>query len=236
MAEEIEEMLLHEQVLLMALKDQKGTIEFRAGDYPYAVAGALLAELLLNRCLRSARNEEGDPLIELADATPLGEPLLDESLDLIEQTGEPRTAARWIDRLSRIEALKHKVALGLCRKGVLKDSEEKVLLFFTRKIYPEVNPDPEHVMVEHLRRAIFSEKMEHDPRTAILLSLTVPTGLLAIHFDADDLKKRQERIRQIADGTLLVGGTDLEVNAVRWIYRGMHEIIRKSALSSPVNP
>ena len=38
---------LHEQLLLLALRDDKGTPESRAGQYGFAMAGAMLAVVAL---------------------------------------------------------------------------------------------------------------------------------------------------------------------------------------------
>lgn len=40
-------LFLHEDVLLLAFKDQKGSIDYRAGSFLNVIAGAILAELLL---------------------------------------------------------------------------------------------------------------------------------------------------------------------------------------------
>ena len=38
---------LHEEVLLLALRDKKGTIDHRAGQFLNVIAGGILAELLI---------------------------------------------------------------------------------------------------------------------------------------------------------------------------------------------
>ena len=42
---------LHEEIVLLALRDQEGTFQ-PAGRYPYAIGGALLAELLFAQRIR----------------------------------------------------------------------------------------------------------------------------------------------------------------------------------------
>ncbi len=44
-----DELGLHEEILLLALQDRKGTVESKAGMYTYALGGALLAELTLGK-------------------------------------------------------------------------------------------------------------------------------------------------------------------------------------------
>ena len=53
------ELHLHEEVLLLALRDREGTIA-SGTHYQYAIAGALLAELLLEeRCVVDAEGRKG---------------------------------------------------------------------------------------------------------------------------------------------------------------------------------
>ena len=58
-------------------------------------------------------------------------------------------------------------------------------------------------MVDRLRRAIFSDSREIEPRTVILISLAKSADLLSIPFDKSDLKRRKERIKKIAEGEIL---------------------------------
>ena len=58
-------------------------------------------------------------------------------------------------------------------------------------------------MVDRLRRAIFSDSRDIEPRTVILLSLAKSADLLSIPFEKRDLKRRKERIKKITEGDLL---------------------------------
>jgi hypothetical protein len=171
---------LHEELLLLALKDAKGTIESRAAMYQYALGGAILAELLLDG--RIVVGEDKKKLVDFVHGPLLREPLLDECLDLIGSAKRRRRATDWVRRFARIKDLKHRVAQSLCRRGILHASEDKVLWLFTRRIYPERDPVPEQRIVERLSQVIFGDELEVDARDAILLALASGTGMLPIHF------------------------------------------------------
>ena len=79
---------------------------------------------------------------------------------------------------------------------------KKILLLFTRKIYPEVNPVPERELIRRLENAIFTDTRDIDPRTVVLLSLANSTGLLKMAFDKKKLKGRKARIKQIIEGEM----------------------------------
>ncbi len=199
--------------MLLALRDEKGTIESKADMYQYALGGALLSELLLAGCVRLG--EDKKKRIELVQPKAFSDPVLDECLNLIAAAKRRRTAADWVSRFASLKKLKERVAQGLCRRGILKESEDKVLLIFTRKIYPTIDPRPEKRLIEQLRKAIFTETARLDPQTAVLLSLAHGTGMLPIHFDKKKLKSRKRHIEQITKSEAVGAATREAVEAVQ---------------------
>ncbi len=204
---------LHEEILLLALRDHKGTIENRAAMYKIALGGAMLAELMLEN--RIAIGSDKKNPVELVDRKGLGDPLLDECLGLIAGAKRRKRASAWISRFSNLSRLKHRVAEGLCRKGILKDSEDKILLFFTRKLYPTIDPAPERALIARLRRAVNGESLTMKPRIGILVALAHATGLLRVHFDRSELKARRKRLETIAKGDIIGGAAGEAVRAAQ---------------------
>ena len=205
------DLYLHEQVLLLALRDEKGTVESRAGWYSLAMGGAILSELLLAG--RIAVSEGKKDLVDLTDPAPLHEPQLDECLDLVANAKRRRSATRWVQKFAGLKRLRHRIAEGLCRRGILKDSEDRILLLFTRKAYPTVDPGPERRLLEALREAIFGDSDHVDPRTTILASVADATGLLRPHFGKKELKAAKPRLEQLANGDLASAATRAAVQA-----------------------
>ena len=194
-----EDLHLHEQLMLLALRDEKGTLESKASMYGFALGGALLAELSLRGRIRIG---EGKPLVDLVDRATLGEPVLDDCVQMIATAKRRAKAATWVQRFANMKRLRHRVAEGLCRRGILRDDEDKVLLFFTRKLYPTINPGPERRLVDRLRTAVFSDAARPDPDTAIVAALANAAGMLPIHFDKKDLKRRKKHLERITEGTM----------------------------------
>jgi len=193
-------LFLYEEILLLALQDEEGTIA-SGTMYQYAIGAALLAELLLSKRIE-VEQQSKRKLVNLIDPTPLGEPLIDECLNKISSAKRRAVLQTWVSRFASIKNLKHRVAGQLCKQGILKADEDKVLLLFTRKIYPEINPVPERELIRRLEYAIFTEARDIDPRTIVLLSLADSTGLLKIVFDKKKLKGRKARIKQIVNGEI----------------------------------
>ena len=106
----------------------------------------------------------------------------------------------WVSKFAGLKNLKHRIATQLYERGILQVAEDKVFLFFTRKIYPEINPEPEKALIERLRNAIFTNTMDKDPWTVILLSLANSAGRLKLGFDKKEPRSRKARIKQIVHG------------------------------------
>jgi hypothetical protein len=107
------------------------------------------------------------------------------------------------------------VAEQLARRGILRVEEDKVLGIFTRRIYPEVDPQPEREIIERLREVIFGESREIDPRTVILLSLAAAADLLKLVFDRKELRGREARTQQIVNGEMTGKATREAIEAMR---------------------
>jgi hypothetical protein len=191
---------LHEEVLLLALRDDEGTIA-PGTMYQYAIAGALLAELVLRRRV-TVESPGRKQLARVIDAKPTGAPLLDECLQKMSEA-KPKKLSDWVGRFANIRSLKHRVAERLCDRGVLHQEEGKILLLFTRRVYPETDPRPEQEIIDRLRRAVFTDARDVDPRTAVLVSLADRTGVLKVIFDKKELRRRKQRIEQVVNGEVM---------------------------------
>jgi hypothetical protein len=191
-------LFLHEEIMLLALRDAEGTIPAGA-CYTYAVAGAVLADLLMSHRI-AIEATRWRRLVTLVSRTSLGEPFIDECLGRIAAAKRRASLGTWVSRIAGTANLKHRAAEHLCKRGILRADTGKILLVFTRRIYPEVNPEPERSLIERLNRAIFTDAQDVDPRTAALVSLANSADLLGLVFDRRELRRRKARIKQIAGG------------------------------------
>ncbi len=190
---------LYEELMLLALSDERGTIS-ETTNWPYAVVGGVLAELLLAGRLRTVSGDDGGTRVEVVDATPVGEPLLDEAQERLAKKGKPVDMADWLGTFAGLSGLQRRVAERLVERGILRMEKERVLLLFHQTVYPELDPKPEREVIARLERAIFTDEPEIDSRTAILVALAQAGGLLPIVFDAETLADRTERIEEITAG------------------------------------
>ncbi|MCC7387644.1 MAG: GPP34 family phosphoprotein [Phycisphaerales bacterium] len=184
---------IYQQVLLLCLRDDRGTT---LGPWArIAVAGGLLADLLLADRV-SLQGKRG--LVTLGCEEPLGDPVLDECLSQIANATRRASPQRWVTRLATKPRF-HSAAQRLCDLGVLRMSNESVLLLFSRRVYPEIDPGPEGEVLDRLRTAIFTDGPT-DARTAVLLSIASAAELLGYHFPKKDLRARKSRIKAVGSG------------------------------------
>jgi len=186
--------------MLLALRDEEGTIA-SGTMYKYAIGAAVLSELLLNKRI-AVEESKKKKFVNLVSSQLFGEPLIDQCLEKISNAKRRASLQTWVSRFASVKNLKHRVARQLCERGILRAAEDTILLLFARKIYPEVNPEPERRLIERLRQAIFTDSRDVDPRTVVLVSLANSTGLLKVVFDKKKLKARKARIKEISEGDI----------------------------------
>jgi hypothetical protein len=208
---------LHEQVALLALRNDRGTVPGNV-MYAQAAGAALLAELLLRNRLRSVDNPRGAEaprLVEVADSSSSGDELLDECLRKVCDAKRRSSLTTWVQTFARLKRLHARIAARLVQKGVLKAEEIRFLGLFKQQVYPEFDPRWEREIVARLGRAIDSDVPLDDGRTAVLLAIAHPAGLLVNHFDKPKLKARKARIEAIGRGEAVGQATSEAIQATQ---------------------
>jgi hypothetical protein len=190
------DLTLHEELLLLALDDDSGTVVSGAW-WRMALAGALLTELTLRGAI--ALDADGKK-VRARSAAAQADDLLDEALRTIRERSKPRKIGTWLQKLSGMDDLKRRAAARLCERGVLAPREDTVLLFFKREVFPATDPGPERALVERLRRALLHDRGPVDPRTAAVVALAHHTGLLKGVLDKKERKAAKARIEEVASG------------------------------------
>lgn len=207
-----EALALYEELMLLTFKDKEGTVAGGA-MYQYAIGGALIAELVMSERV-TIRKDAKRHFLSVVDPTPLSDPLVDEWLASMASSTKERQVSEWVAEIAGTSKLKQRVAEQLCRRGILRTDEDKVLWIFTRKIYPELDPKPERELIARLETAIFSDE-EVDPRTAVLAAVAHNCGILPVVFDKKRIEERKDRISKIADGSVAAGATAEAIAAMQ---------------------
>jgi hypothetical protein len=204
---------VHEEIMLLALHDEKGTVASGTW-YNLALGGAILSELLL-RGIVEVESAGKKSFLKLLNKKFTGDDALDAAIEKISKAKRRATLETWVSRLSGIRDLRHRVARLLCKREILRADEKQILLFFKQRIYPERNHGPEQKVIARLSDAIFGNGQKTDPRTIVLLSLAHSSDLLKVLFDKKELKSRKSHIEQLADGNTLGDATKAAVQSAQ---------------------
>ena len=205
---------LHEEILLLVLRDQEGTVA-SGPEFEYAMGGGILAELLLEDRLKIelTGKRKRKSVVRLNSSTPMSDEVIDECLEKVRAASKPRSPQHWVTKFAETKHLKQRVAARLCDLGILRAEEEKVLWLFSRETFPEVDHTAEAEIVARLEEAIFSDGTDIDVRTILLASLANSAGLLRLVFDKERLKGREKRIKKLAEGEVVGQATSEAIQA-----------------------
>jgi hypothetical protein len=182
--------------------------------FQQAVGGAILAELILEGRLKTVVDGRST-YATVVDPTPLDDDVLDDCLERVATASRRGKLATWVQRFGGMKGVKHRVAASLVRKGILREDEGRVMLLFTRRLYPELDPVHERRIVERIEAAISSDTATVDPRTTVLIALAHHAGLLKVNIDRARLRARRDRVRSIIKGDAVGNATKQAVEATQ---------------------
>lgn len=205
------DLLLAEEVLLLVLDDEKGTVDWRAGNYQLALGAALISELLLMNCVEI---DDSKKHLVSCQSTDVQHPVLKEAVELVAQSEKQKPLQYWVTKFAQIKQLKQRLADELVQQRVLKKDEKDFLLFFTRTVFPERTGSVEDSIKKRVDEALYSDN-EIEPRTGVLLSLLSTTGILNIYYGSKERKERKQRIKSIVDGSCIAKETGKVVESIQ---------------------
>lgn len=187
------EILLPEALLLLALDDERGAVLPQARiALDFGLAGALLMELALRGALR---NEGGKLSIHGDQAMP-AEPLLAETCRMLHE--KPGKDARyWVHHLPRgLHGLRQRLLDGLVAKGTLQRKERRVMLVFPVQRYPERDPGVEGDLRQHLDNVLLRDETPQ-PRIGMLVALAESCRLLQALYGRADRSRVKKRVKAL---------------------------------------
>lgn len=187
---------LPESLMLLAADDESGRISSQMRATEYGAAGAVLLELLFAGRLA---NTEGK--IELLSDAATGDPVLDNAIFLIGESGKRHDAKHWVRKIADA-GVKDQLLDGLTERDILRHVPQRLLWVIPDDRYLVENPQPEEDLRDSLR-AVVLETREPDARSAALIALLKATDLTGAVFSKAERKAAKSRIDAIANGDLV---------------------------------
>lgn len=213
------DLLLAEELLLIALDDEKGWS--RNSRLELGLAGALLEDLGRAGALRSDGNR-----LHVVDTAAPEHPLLARTHEVMAGSGKPRGAKAWLDRLPRrLKPITATVAAGLVQRGVLTEQRHKLFGVFPSPRFPEADPEPERRIRERLTAVLVGHRRPEE-RDALLFGLLVALEMISDLVEWSQRRAARERAKEIADG----GTTDDAV--ARAVHQQMRTALAAKAAAA----
>jgi hypothetical protein len=169
-----DEMLIVEDLMLLLLKDEDGSVALEVG-LPSALGGAVLVELaLLGRADQNGdRTLLGGRKVLAAGHGPLPDPLLEQGYRKIAE--RPLSAQSIVPELG--DGLDVVVSQRLVDRGLVRAEHQKWLGLIPRTKHPAQDSTYELQLREKIR-AVLADGRAADPRTAALIALLSANGTL----------------------------------------------------------
>ena len=144
-----------------------------------------------------------------------GEPLFDDTLQLIKESNKVRNCQHWVSKIpSGVKDLRKRILDQLIDKRILKEEERRILWLFPANRYPTKDARPERELRERIRNAVLKKK-EPDSRTAIIIILMKACGLIPEVFDKHERKEAKKRIQEITEANPVGKGIEESVAAIQ---------------------
>ena len=182
-----------EEILLLMLDDDGAFLPIRGGAVEYILAGSVLMDLAF------ANRIDTDPeqLVSL-DSTPTGNPMFDQALAYIANSGETKNTKGWIETLAGQETtgIRQQALASLIERGILESQDKKFLWVFRSRRYPTIDGRVEREVKLRIEDVLLSDDIP-DPRDVALICLVDACGFLGDIFAARELERSGPRIEQL---------------------------------------
>jgi hypothetical protein len=196
----IAELRIHEALLLLALRDQKGGFS-NAPLLGNGLAGAILIELVLAGRIKIEKKKRWS-FVRVVDERLTGEPVMDIWLSQMRAARKEAAVATWLTRIAGTRKLVDRIAERLWHSGVLR-REARSFLVFDYNVFVLGYPSSKQKVVDKLRRLI-RETSEPSAAEAALVAVASRSGVLSAYFDRQERRTRRKHIQQLIQGQPVV--------------------------------
>ena len=181
-----------EEIVLLTLRDEDGKfVSVPVTSMQHALAGAVLMELALeNRIDTDPEN------LVLIDSTPVGDSLLDPTLEKI-AAGEQHDARYWVEHTAReADEIRDEALVRLVERGILEQHDERFLWVFRSRRYPVIDGREEREVKLRILGVLLSDEIP-DPRDIVIICLADACGILRQLLPKRELAGVRDRIEQV---------------------------------------
>ena len=182
---------LSEELFLLSLYERRSSLALSpAQALPYALAGALMVELILAGKIHL---EEGKRVV-VDDTSLTGNAQLDSLLEVFEIVKKPKKITYWINVFgSKIKKLQKGFVTNLLAKNILKEEKKRFLWVIPYVEYTQLDASAKFWSKQRLRAMVLAGD-KSDEQSVVLLSLLKACNLLNNIFTEDEIKMASKQV------------------------------------------
>ena len=182
---------LSEELFLLSFYERKTSLALSPSPaLPYALAGALLVELLLAGKIHLEESRR----VMVDDVSPTGDPQLDSLLEYFQLVKKPKKLTYWINVFgSRMKKIQKGLVTSLLAKNVLREEKKRFLWVIPYSEFTQLDASAKYWRKQHLRAIVLGGDRSDDQSVA-LLSLLKACNLLNNIFTEDEIKVAARRV------------------------------------------
>ncbi|GAA4826538.1 GOLPH3/VPS74 family protein [Algivirga pacifica] len=185
---------LIDQLVLLALDDEKGTFVSESYEMNYGIAAAILLELTL-----AEKIQIHEKRIQVLNKEAVANPILNRYLEEILDTRKEHTVTHWLERFAeKASLIKEDTLQHLVEQKILQKKEGTFLFIFHYDKYPTVDPQPENQLRKRLE-GIVLYRQTPEAEELMLLSLINACQLEKEVFGKEDQKAAKSKIEQLIE-------------------------------------
>jgi hypothetical protein len=192
---------IYEELFALSIHEDKGVvISSAARSLHPALAAGILTELAILEKLVVTENHR----LRLVDATPTGDEILDESLEMIQASEKERKLAYWIEGLlPKAEKFHRRLAERLIQAGIIQQEEDHLTWVVPAPEHPDIEASAKYWIKRRLRTIVLACE-EARLRDIALLTLLKAGGMGFLVFLRDERKVAYRRSHELMVGQALV--------------------------------
>ena len=210
---------LIDELLLLALDDEKGTFISDSFSFAYGISGAIMLELILENRIE-VRNQK----VSVKDKNTTGEKILDEYLALIIQSKKERAVKEWVQLFGeKADRVIKETIEKLIEKGILTKKKEKFLWVFSINNYPAQNSELENILRDRLHDIIMNDK-KPKLKEIMLLSLIDSCDLSREVFGKEKSVAYKGKIKAITEDIELTKSVNETIKEVSDALMALSEL------------
>lgn len=185
---------LTDELYMISIDEENGSvIQPISSKLAYGLAGAILADLVLSGKI----NIVGNHRVELVNAEPTGDKDLDDAIELIKESDQPRKVTYWVRQFGESpKRQRQRLVKRIVDRGVISEEDNRLTWIVPYQGHPEQNASAKFIVKSRLREKILTG-IDIEINELALLCIIKACDMLNTVFTRDERKMARQQIYEL---------------------------------------